>query len=237
MPAIEVIQFPGTGRLESVSPYCVKVQRILRYKRLPFTVRDTVMPPRRSVDPAGKLPILVYDGARVPDSTRIALFIEERHPTPVLVPPVAEDRARVLLLEDWADESLYWALLYVRWKLPENVPRMRAVFAEMMGLPLSLIGPAVVARQLRRALDAQGTGRLDLGTFRSGFHRALASLDAVLTGRDYLCGATLTLADIAVFSMLHGIREAPLPAGTGELEGFAALLRWYDRVASATGPA
>lgn len=230
MPRIELIQFPGTGRLESVSPFCVKAQRILNYKRLTYTIRNVTLPPRRGLNPAGKLPVLHYDIETIADSTAIAFFLEDRHLDPALVDPAGNARSVGLLLEDWADEALYWMLLYVRWKFPENASRMKAVFAAMLPLPLSLIAPRIVERQILRALHAQGTGRLERDRFLTELRRLLAALDALASQREFLSGPALGLGDIAVFAMLHGLREAPLDHGIGEVDAFPDLLRWYVRV-------
>ena len=230
MPRIELIQFPGTGRLESVSPFCVKAQRILHYKRLPFVVQNTILPPRAGINPAGKLPVLRYDIETVPDSTAIAFFLEERHPEPALIAPAGNVRPMGLLLEDWADEALYWMLLYVRWKFPENAVRMKAVFAEMMPFPLSVVAPRIVERQILRALHAQGMGRLSREQFLADLRRALGALDALAAQREFLSGPALGLGDVAVFAMLNGLREAPLDHGVGEVDAYLDLLRWYLRV-------
>jgi glutathione S-transferase len=240
MPRIELIQFPPAGRLESVSPFCVKAQRILNYKRVPYAVRDVTLPPRRALNPAGKLPVLRYDSTIVPDSTRIALFLEERHPDPPLLAPGGDARATSLLLEDWADEALYWMLLYLRWKFPENAARMKALFATMMPFPLSRLVPRIVERQILRALQAQGTGRLAREALLEDLRRTLAALDALVAEREFLSGATLGLGDLGVFAMLNGMREAPLDHGVGEVDAFPNLLRWYVRVDERTaraGPA
>lgn len=236
MPRIELIQFPGTGRLESVSPFCVKVQRVLNYKRLSYAVRDVTLPPRSGINPAGKLPVLRYDIETIPDSTAIALFLEERHPEPALVLPAGNARPVGMLIEDWADEALYWMLLYLRWRFPENAARMKVLFAAMMPFPLSLVAPRIVERQILRALHAQGTGRLERTRFLTGLRRMLAALDALAAQREFLSGPALGLCDLAVFAMLQGMREAPLDHGVGEVDAFPDLLRWYLRVEDLTAP-
>jgi glutathione S-transferase len=230
VPEIDLIQFPGGGRLESASPYCVKVQRLLRFKRLPFSVTNVNLPPKSRVNPARKLPVLVYDGEAIPDSSRIAREIEQRHPEPSLVPERPEERALAWLLEDWADESLYWMLLYLRWMVPENAVRMKRLFATSMGIPLGWFGPAIVQRTIRRSLVAQGMGRLSPEAFFDEFTQALGSLDRRVAATEFLAGARPSLADVAVFAMLQGVREGPLDFGPGLFDGHAHLLRWYQRV-------
>ena len=55
------------------------------------------------MNPAGKLPILEDDGFVVAESTAILEYLEERHPTPSLLPGDLRDRARVRQLVAAAD--------------------------------------------------------------------------------------------------------------------------------------
>ncbi|HEX2138986.1 MAG TPA: maleylacetoacetate isomerase [Woeseiaceae bacterium] len=53
----------------------------------------------RSVNPAALVPVLEVDGARLAQSPAIAEFLEERHPSPPLLPPDPVGRARVRELQ------------------------------------------------------------------------------------------------------------------------------------------
>jgi glutathione S-transferase len=52
-----------------------------------------------------------------------------------------------------------------------------------------------------------------------------AVLDAHLTDRDWICGGTLTLADMAIAAPLADIARAKLP-----IEGFSNIQRWFAAV-------
>src|SRR5947208_14352875 len=60
--------------------------------------------------------------------------------------------------------------------------------------------------------------------------RVLSTLDRHLDGRDYVVGDRLTLADISLYAYAH-----VAPEGGFDLEPFAALRRWLDRVAAEPG--
>jgi glutathione S-transferase len=59
-----------------------------------------------AVSPRGEVPALVDGDAVVYDSTLICEYLEERHPTPALLPSDAAGRVRVRALERWADMQL-----------------------------------------------------------------------------------------------------------------------------------
>ena len=101
----------------ATSPLCEKVRRILHYKGLDFEIHDV---PRNEgakyerVSPTGKFPAIDDDGTPVWDSTDIAHHIEAKHPTPALIPSDPREAAMVHVIEDWADESLYFYEITMR---------------------------------------------------------------------------------------------------------------------------
>src|SRR5579864_3077924 len=89
------------------SPFCRKVRKVLRHKRIDFSVVNyNGLLGRRAakLSPAGLLPVLDFNGERVQDSSDIVAFLELHVPQCPVVPPKPDQRALALLLEDWADE-------------------------------------------------------------------------------------------------------------------------------------
>jgi glutathione S-transferase len=73
-------------------------------KGLRYTVREVDLahkPPELfALNPAGSVPVLVDDGAAIPESLVILEYLEDRFPEPRLLPPEALGRARARLLCD-----------------------------------------------------------------------------------------------------------------------------------------
>jgi glutathione S-transferase len=224
------------------SAFCEKVRLILALKGLQVTLVE-VSPGLGQLElfrlsGQRQVPVLVDGGEVIADSTAIALHLEARYPIPALLPSDSGARARVLLLEDWADTALAsgarLALLQAAALnpvmrtalLPDTTPSpLRSLVSALPGgvlAPLSeafseVIGPCE-ARQLRRNLEQ------------------LALLTA---NRPYLEGDALSLADLAVVAQLSLLKfpasaGAPL-AGLG-VEGIAdnpmlaGLFNWRDRI-------
>ena len=100
-----------------VSPFTEKVVRGLRLKKLSYEwvgLRDPFQL-RQWSPQTGKVPVLEIDGERVYDSTVILRRLEALSPVPSLWSSDAVVAARQRMLEDWADESLYWQLMAERW--------------------------------------------------------------------------------------------------------------------------
>jgi glutathione S-transferase len=61
-------------------------------------------------------------------------------------------------------------------------------------------------------------------------HRALAAMEGHLVAREYLVGAGMTLADVALYAYTHVADE-----GGFDLGEYPAIRRWLDRVAAEPG--
>ncbi|MFM7648607.1 MAG: glutathione S-transferase family protein, partial [Cyanobium sp.] len=92
------------------SAFCEKVRLVLEAKGLDYSLVE-VTPGVGQLElfrlsGQRQVPVLVDGPDVIADSTAIALHLERRHPLPALLPADPQLRARVLLLEDWADTAL-----------------------------------------------------------------------------------------------------------------------------------
>jgi len=211
-----------------ISPYCVKVRKVLDFKQLPYRIEDyggLRALKVRSLSPSGKLPVLDYGEQRIEDSSAIVRMLDERHPTPPLF-PASVDRHLVHMLEDWADESLYWYELWLRLSDPQALERAAA--AACAGRPryeraLFKLG---LSRQ-RSKLVAQGIGRYPPETVLTNLRGHFAALEGRLHDHAWLAGDAPSLADIAVAAQLDEVvRTSALVA---ELRALPALWEWLQR--------
>jgi hypothetical protein len=140
---------PMCGLL-SFSPYCVKVQLALRLKGIAFTTVDTLFP---SVNPHNKVPFLVWGERKLEDSTAIIAALDESAGGPKLIPEDPKLRAEAHILEDWADESLYWQGVRVKFVLDDVWARIEPDFKK--GFPIWL---ARRSRGARRSASSRSRG-------------------------------------------------------------------------------
>jgi glutathione S-transferase len=222
----------------AISPFCDKVRRVLHHKKVPFETRevpllDVTTGALRHRTGTGKVPALEHDGELVTDSTEIAHYLEEHFPERPLVPKDSRLAAQCHLLEDWADESLYFLEVYLRFLLPHNASRWVAELVHADPAPLRAIAPLMVPRVLRRTLYQQGLGRKKVDHVLRDLDRHLVALEAMLAGHEWLVGDAISLADIAVFAQLFAVRGAE--EGARAIDGKAEIVQWMRRVEVATG--
>ena len=190
---------------------CIKVRVALAAKNLPYEVEN--IPPRDRSRPLsasrqGLVPVLVDGDRAIADSTAILLYLEERPPDPPLLPRDAQERARCLVLEDWADRAFMEASRRIAYGTIFQQPGRLAsmFFPGDRGLKARLKERAAkkVVRKRFRISDARHVK--DLADAR----RAAALAMDLLGGRPWLQESGPTIADIALATMsspLHVARE------------------------------
>lgn len=224
------------------SAFCEKVRLVLAVKGLDAN-RIEVTPGVGQIalfrlSGQRQVPVLVDGGEVISDSTAIALHLEERHPTPALLPADPVARARVLLLEDWADTALAAGARQALLQAAAADPVLR-----------SALLPAATPDPLRRLVSAlpsgvmapvsEALGDLMAPSEAHQLRRNLEQLCRLVAERPYLEGDRLSLADLAVVAQLSLLlfpasAGAPL-AGRG-VEGvadhplYASLFRWRDGI-------
>ena len=222
-----------------ISPFCDKIRRVLNVKHVPYVTHEVGLiegqTSYRKLNPAGKVPALADDTGRIVcDSTDIAYYLEERFPDPPLVPREPRERACVHVLEDWADESLFF--LEMRLRLGTAQSRART-FEKLLVREHALVkalAPWVGSLAVKGQMKAQGIGRKSDAQISTELRRHLDALAALLSGREYLVAAGLTLADIAVYAQLFAMRDST--EGAAEITKRPDIVTFMDRVDRATRP-
>jgi len=108
-----------------LSSYAQKVKIALREKGLAFTVETPPALGSGKADgefavasPRNEVPALIDGEARIFDSTIILEYLEDKFPSPPLLPRDPVDRARARMIEEVCDtlyEAINWGLSEIRW--------------------------------------------------------------------------------------------------------------------------
>ena len=229
------------------SAFCEKVRLVLAVKGLDYTVVE-VSPGLGQLElfrlsGQRQVPVLVDGSEVIPDSTAIALYLERHQPEPQLLPEAPAERARVLLVEDWADTALAAGCRLALVQAAATDAQLRSAL-----LPDSTPGPL---RQLVTSLPGgmlAGVGEALASVIgvaeRQQLQTNLEQLAVLVADQPYLVGGRLSLADLAVVAQL-GLLKFPASSGV-PLAGLGVggifdhhlletLFNWRDRIAAEAG--
>jgi glutathione S-transferase len=126
------------------SPYVRKVLAVCEMKGVPYRL-DPIVPffgdDRFSeLNPLRRIPVYIDDEVSVSDSTVICEYLEERYPTPALLPATPAERARARWIEEFADTRIgdvfIWRIFYEAvinpyiWQKPRDKEKIARIVAE-----------------------------------------------------------------------------------------------------------
>jgi len=213
-----------------LTPYTVKVQRALAFKKLSYELVEPSSQEdyRRWSPETGLLPVIDVQGRRIPDSARILDFLDERFPEPPLLssdPRVAREQRG---LETWISETFDFYVM--RWIRARFLGASDAPPADGPVGPMGRLGLIGPDGQLRREVfdtSAGGPG--------PEFERRLDDLVKLLGPRAFFFADQPSRADLAVFSSLFTMYHDIYPGGRALLERRPALIAHFERVLAATG--
>jgi glutathione S-transferase len=167
-----------------VSPFVRKVLATCEAKGVPYRL-DPIVPffgddSFSTISPLRRIPVYIDDAVTLCDSTVICEYLEDRYPSPRLLPPGPAARAEVRWVEEFADTRLadvcIWRIFYQ-----------------------AVILPFVFGKERDKAKIAKTVSE-DLPQVLSYLER-IAPADAFLIGE-------LSLADIAVAAVLANLKWA-----------------------------
>jgi glutathione S-transferase len=217
-------------------PFTEKVRLALLYKGLDFELVEPVRLEdyKRFSPKTGMLPALDLHGEHVPDSTEILLRLDQVYPEPALLSPDPTVAAQQRQLEEWADESFLWYFMKYR----------RMAMGEDYAAPLPLAGePAAVPPPPKRSsswrrfaawLAAGGTWERPHTALLRELALRLDDLVNFLGARPFFYAQQLSMADLAVYSMLVTLREDRIPGASLLLAARPTLVALLERVEAAT---
>ncbi|MFO0105431.1 MAG: glutathione S-transferase family protein [Cyanobium sp.] len=230
------------------SAFCEKVRLVLEAKGLDYSLVE-VTPGVGQLElfrlsGQRQVPVLVDGPDVIADSTAIALHLERRHPLPALLPADPQLRARVLLLEDWADTALAAGCRLALLQAAAADPVLRtALLPEATPAPLRRLVGGLPAGLLGGVGDTLG-GVL-AGDASRQLQRNLEQLAVLCAAQPYLVGDQLSLADLAVAAQLSLLcfpasSGAPLAGrgapGIADNPLLAPLFSWRDQLLAPFAP-
>jgi glutathione S-transferase len=216
------------------SPFCAKVRICLQVKGIAYrrvTLTIGTLRELRRLNPLGKVPVLVDGTQVVADSSAIARHLDVIQPDPPLVPADPAARAYASLVEDWADESLYFVVGAFKWLNPANrTTALRRTMSELGGGVATPLVARLAARRIVGRYRAWRYTAASLPHFETRMRDSLEWLAALVSGRTFLLGRSLTIADVAVYAQLAWMRSYAEAKLLDEVPTVADWLRRLDGI-------
>lgn len=203
---IELHQFAPVDGV-NMSPFCAKVETWLRLTRTPYRV--VIDPPFKG--PRGKLPFIVDGGVTIADSGEILAHLEAASPAPLDVGLDDASRTTAHLVRRTLEESLYFVMLWDRWALDANWPRVRDGFFAMIPAPIRPLVTALIRRKILRDLRGHGLGRMSADEVHRRGVADIAAVAAVLGTRDFLVADHPTVIDVVLYAFVDNLLNGGFP--------------------------
>lgn len=187
----------------AVSPFVVKTLAAADYKGLAYDHAEyvSIRELGQYNSTTGKVPVALFDGEAVYDSTLILRRFDEIHPDRPLVSSDPTVAGQQRILEDWADESLYWNVQAFRWHA-KNEHRTIAQNARFVPAPLRMFAKPMLRRLVGRQPRAQGMGRLPYQMLVRELGVRLDDLVLLLTQHPFFFSDEPSIADFAIYGQL-----------------------------------
>lgn len=203
MSELKVYHLPGLWGLNSVSPFCLKVDAFLRMTDIPHTSVTASTP---FGGPKRKAPWIEHDGRTLGDSTFIIAYLMDRFGVDPDVGLSADQRGRAVAIQRLVEENLYWVMVFDRWVRDENWPVLKqSVLGQIPSVVRTVIAP-IARRGVKRQLQGHGMGLHSPEEIETIARRDLEALAGMLGDRDWFLSDSPTLVDATVFSLLANIR-------------------------------
>ena len=161
-----------------VSPYSRKIRLLMAEKRILFVLKEeepwNLSPDIYKLNPAGELPIFIFDGNIITGNYAISEFLEEANQEVRLISGTAQQKAEIRRLTEWFDSKFY-----------------REVYRNLV--------TEKVHKRFGLGLAPDSTV-LKAGLNNLNFH--MEYIDWLTESRKYLAGDNFSLADIAAAAHL-----------------------------------
>jgi glutathione S-transferase len=196
---IELFQFAPAFNVSSPSPFCVKLELLLKMASIPYKNRyDADV--RKA--PKAKLPYITIDGKQtIADSELILRHLKDSGQFKMDEWLSAAQKAQCIAVTRLVEDHLYWLLVNDRWLNDDVWPTLRDNF--FAGLPpvVKSIVPGLVRKQIRKTLYAHGLGRHSREELKFFAEKDIEALDVLLGVKPYMMGERICSIDATVYGI------------------------------------
>ncbi len=190
--------------------------------------RENLDPDYLTLNPDGVVPTLVHDGRVVCESNVIIEYLDEVHPDPPLRPADPYERARMRIWMDRIEHVLHRNIDTVSWIKQGRFKR----FEGMSEDELQAVLDSQATEEKRVLLEGRlrnGVSREDMDFAEARVAEVLDEIEEQLRDRPWLCGESVSLADISVAPFIERFEANEMP-GLTDWNKRPRLGDWWRRM-------
>lgn len=191
-----------------------KVRLVLAEKRLDWNSRlvdlatnEHLTPGYLAINPNGVVPTLVHDGEVVTDSSVICEYLDEVFAAPPLMPGDPLARARVRAWMRFFEEVPTAAVRVPSFNMA-FLPRYAGLDDAGFRATQSDIRP--IRKHFYRRMGRHGFGRDEVDAALEAMARTFARMETALADQPWICGESLTLADLIMAPLMDRMDDLGL---------------------------
>jgi glutathione S-transferase len=213
-----------------------KVRLALEEKGLAWTGRyvdilagEQFRPEFLAINPKAVVPVLIHDGAVIPESTVICEYLEDAFPARPLYPAAPLARAAVRLWTKAVDEELHPACSALTYVVSHRHTILRngaATFEDFLkkGAAEGLAARKIKWDWVQHGLEAPGA-KEKIGLYDRYLHR----MEDALKGDEWLVGGELSMADVAMAPYVNRLAVLSMQ-GLWEHGRLPRVEDWFERI-------
>ncbi len=206
---IELFQPPPGFNVPNPSPFCVKLEILLKMSGLPYEITIEGNPRN---GPTGKIPYIKDGDKCMGDSGLIQNYLEEHYKIDFNKGLDDEQKAISLAFTRLIDEHLYWVLVYARWMEDENWKPLKKRFFGGLPFPMNILIARMARKDLAQSLHGHGIGRHSRTEIYAMGAADIKACADFLGDKDFAFGAEPTALDATLYGHIGGIIDPPFPS-------------------------
>lgn len=202
---VELHQFKPFWGLPNASPFCMKAETYLRFRKIPYEI----MPGGPRSSPTGKIPYVVDDGRIIADSEDIIAHFEKRQRSCLDGGLDRAQRATAFFVRELVEDQLYWQITYMRWGDPAGWAVFKPDLVKY--LPMGMRGPVLFLLR-HRLLNQMRQNGLTPANPEAAYAKGktvLNSLANLLGDQPYFLGDQPSSLDMSLYAFLANIMDQP----------------------------
>lgn len=238
---MKMIQWFQCGSLDSISPLCIAVGRILtfsniNFKTLSFTLPTTI----EKIDVRlGDVPVLITTQGTIKGYIQIVQYLKDRGISEELYPVEKKSRAMNKILSEWSMYTFFPISTYLTYKVDKNFEDLKVTIIENQALPKDQLDIAIknLKKMLINNFHQNPIFSLNHEKANLYLHSHLELIEELLNENEYLVDGQLRLADITTYSALSRLFYIYKSDMSEFKDKYKKLFVWIQKVDTRTnGP-